>query len=268
MKTNQADWPDTVFDAPRALLDGVLDFLLPPRCLTCDTMTSKGQALCSFCWPRVQHIEKPWCLRYGTPFDHDAGVDALSPRAIADPPVFERARAVCWYSGPGRDLVLGLKFARRRELAAPMGLWMARAGQELLQDAPLIVPVPLHPRRLLQRRFNQSSDLAKAVADHSAGAFSPYILRRIRRTRAQVGLSAQQRQKNLRGAIALEDEALQMVQGRPVVLIDDVFTTGATVEVCTKVLKRAGAERVDVLVFAMAEPDHASPPAWEGVDPV
>jgi len=263
METDRADRTNRVFNAVGATLTGVLDFLLPPRCLTCDTMTSRGQALCASCWPRMQHLERPWCLRYGTPFDHDAGVDALSPRAIADPPVFERSRAVCRYSGPARDLVLGLKFARRRELAGPMGLWMARAGAELLQDGPLLVPVPLHRRRLLQRRFNQSADLAKAVAAHSAGDFSPQVLQRTRRTRAQVGLTAKQRQKNLRGAIALGDQALHLVQGRPVVLIDDVLTTGATVEVCTKVLKRAGAAQVDVLVFAMADLDGALEPASE-----
>ncbi|WP_208998552.1 ComF family protein [Roseibium aquae] len=234
---------------------GILDFLLPPRCLTCDTVTGhKGHGLCGACWSRVRFLEQPWCLRYGTPFEHEVGVDALSPRAIAFPPAFDRARGACWYSGPARDLVLGLKFARRRHLALSMGRWMARAGTELLRDRPLIAPVPLHPRRLLQRRFNQSADLAKVVASLCDSEFVPDLLRRTRHTRAQVGLNATERQKNLRGAIALTPDAGSRVFGRPVLLVDDVMTTGATMAACVKVLKQAGARQIDVLVFAIADP--------------
>lgn len=199
-------------------------------------------------------VEPPWCARLGTPFSHDLGRDGLSPKAIADPPVFNRARAAAHYSGPARDLVLALKFARRRDVAAPMGRWMARAGSELLTGDCVVVPVPLHRLRLWQRRFNQAADLASAVASVSGCAYEPDLLRRFRSTRQQVGLDASARQRNVRGAFQVRTGDRSLIAGKSVVLIDDVFTTGSTAAACTRVLERAGASTVDILTFANADP--------------
>jgi len=238
----------------RRAAGGVLDLLLPPRCLACTAETESPDGLCADCWSDMPFLEPPWCARYGTPFSHDIGKDGLSPRAIAEPPVFDRARAAARYSGPARDLVLALKFSGRRELAAPMGRWMVRAGREFLDGNSVIVPVPLHRIRLWQRRFNQAADLARAVAGISGASYAPELLHRKRRTRQQVGLDAAARQRNVRGAFGIRADPAEFVYGKQVVLVDDVLTTGATVTACTKVLKSAGAAGVDVLTFANADP--------------
>jgi len=235
-----------------------LDFVLPPRCAACDRPIGSADGLCGGCWAETPFLDAPWCERLGLPFSHDLGPGALSPTAIAEPPVFDRARAATHYDGPARDMVLGLKFQRRRELALPMGRWMARAGREFFEGSPLVVPVPLHRFRLWQRRFNQSADLARAFARSAGLEVSVTALKRNRRTKAQVGLDAKERHKNVRGAFVLAGAEAQNISGRPVILIDDVLTTGSTVSACTRVLRRAGAARVDVLTFALADParDH------------
>ncbi|TYC53409.1 ComF family protein [Rhodobacterales bacterium] len=230
-----------------------LDFLLPVRCLSCDRRVSSEHGLCASCWQKMPFYEKPWCYRLGTPFSYDMGAEVWSPRAIASPPEFGRLRSVAAFEGPARDLVHGLKFGGRRDLAGPMGSWMARAGQELLTGESLIVPVPLHWSRLIARRFNQSADLARAVAGAGGGRFEPMLLRRSRRTRRQVGLSSADRRKNVRTAFTVSDDRLADLQGRHVILIDDVITTGSTVTACCRTLLGAGAESVDVLTFAHAD---------------
>lgn len=230
----------------------VLDILLPPRCAACPQEIASDAGLCPTCWASMPFIEHPVCHRFGTPFTHEIGVEALSPRAIAEPPEFDRCRSACLYQGPARDLVHALKFSRRRELADPMGRWMVRAGREVLDASALIVPVPLHRVRLIKRQFNQSADLARAIARHSGGDYQAEVLLRVKNTRPQVGLTAKQREKNIRGAFFVPPEKRGQIAGRRVVLVDDVFTTGSTVEACSRALLRQGAVSVDVLTFAVA----------------
>ncbi len=231
----------------------LLNAFLPRRCPCCDRGVASGLGLCGTCWQQIRFLERPWCQKMGTPFTHDVGENALSPRAIADPPEFDRLRAVAFYSGPAKDLVLALKFARRRELAEAMGIWMARSGNEFLGDS-LVIPVPLHWTRLWQRRFNQAADLARVAADISGAEYAPFVLKRTKRTQQQVGLPAKERIRNVRRAFQVSGDQLQKLAGRRVVLVDDVYTTGSTVSACTKVLKSAGAGTVDVLTFALADP--------------
>lgn len=199
-------------------------------------------------------IEKPVCHRLGTPFAYDVGEDTWSPRAIASPPAFDRLRSVAFYEGSAQRLVLAYKFGGRRELARPMGKWMSNAGREFLNPDCLIVPVPLHWVRMVSRRFNQAGALAQVVAKACGGSYEPDILKRRKRTRRQVGLSARERQKNVRTAFSIDETRLDRLEGRHVVLIDDVITTGSTIAACTKTLLSAGAASVDVLTFALADP--------------
>ncbi|EFO33509.1 phosphoribosyltransferase [Roseibium sp. TrichSKD4] len=178
----------------------LLDSLLPPRCATCPEEIARGLGLCSSCWQKIRFIEVPVCHRFGTPFSHEIGPNALSPRAIASPPLFERARAACLYDGPARDMVHALKFSRRRELSEVMGRWMVRAGRELLVENSLLIPVPLHRRRLWSRQFNQAADLSNFIARQSGADYHPMLLVRSKKTSPQVGLTAKQREKNIRGA--------------------------------------------------------------------
>jgi ComF family protein len=226
-----------------------LDTLYPPTCLSCRAATGDADALCPTCWRAIRFIERPFCERLGTPFAQDLGAGLLSPQAIADPPVFRRARAVARFEdGPARRLVHRLKYSDRGELAAPLGAWMARAGADVLADADAIVPVPLHPLRLWTRRFNQAAALARAIALQSSKPFEPQWLQRVKATRSQVGLSREQRAQNVQGAFRASPGA--PIKGRRIVLVDDVLTSGATANAAARALLRAGASQVDLLVFA------------------
>jgi ComF family protein len=239
-------------DHLRQFLTAALDLVFPPTCLACRKATAAHGALCPVCWGRINFIERPYCERLGTPFPYDLGIEGLhSPDAIANPPVYARARAVARFEeGPARILVHRLKYSDRMELARPLGLWMARAGREILAEADLLVPVPLHRRRLIWRRFNQANALAAVVARACGKEVDPFALIRVKPTAPQVGLTRAQRASNVQGAFSVPDEARLSVEGRAIVLVDDVMTTGATLNAAARALLRAGAKRVDVLVFA------------------
>lgn len=178
------------------------------------------------------------------------GPGFLSAEAIANPPPFARARAAVHYEGVARRMVQGLKYGDRTDLAPWMARWMLRAGNSLITDADILVPVPLHRRRFFQRRFNQAAELARALSDLSGVAFEPEVVRRRKATRRQVGLGRSERQDNVRGAFYVPEEAGIRLRGSRVLLVDDVFTTGATVAAVSKALLGAGSQAVDVLTFA------------------
>ena len=199
----------------------------------------------------MRFIERPYCERLGIPFTHDLGYGIVSPEAIADPPAYRKARAVARYEeGPSSKLVHRLKYADRCEIALPMGRWMARAGAELLADADMLVPIPLHRRRLFLRRFNQAALLSQAIAEVLPLEIESEALRRVRATTPQVGLTRAQRASNVQGAFRVEKEHRDRLTGRRIVLVDDVLTSGATTDAAARALLRAGAAHVDVLVFA------------------
>jgi ComF family protein len=226
-----------------------LDIALPTLCVACHEPVA-GEGLCATCWAKLSFIAPPFCPRLGIPFVYDPGPGLLSMQAIADPPAYKRARAAVRYDEVARTLVHALKYHDRTDLAPSMGRWMARAGRELLDDADLLVPVPLHWRRGFSRRFNQSGALARSISQHSGVPVARDALRRIRPTEHQVGLSRAERASNVQGAFQVAVDRRPEIQGRRVILIDDVLTSGATVDACARALLRARARQVDVLVFA------------------
>ena len=235
--------------AVRSVFGLALAVALPQVCPACREPVV-GQGLCAACWSKLAFIAPPYCERLGTPFPFDPGPGVLSMEAIADPPPYSRARAAVCFDETARVLVHALKYADRLDLAPIMGRWMANAGRELTADADLLVPVPLHWRRQWQRRFNQSALLAEVIAKASGRRVSFAALRRVKATAQQVGLARTERAANVQGAFAVGPEAKIEVAGRRLVLVDDVLTSGATIEACTRALLRAGAAGVDVLVFA------------------
>jgi ComF family protein len=234
-----------------AMLGSLADLLLPPVCISCRRRVEGHGLLCGACWNEIDFISPPLCARLGVPLPFDTGERNLSAAAIANPPVYDRARAVARYDGTMRALIQSFKYGDRHEGVPLFGRWLAGAGAELLADADVIVPVPLYRARLWSRRFNQSALLAHAVGKRAGIDVDCFMLARVRRTESQVGLSAAARKKNVSGAFRVIGDR-DRLRGRRVVLIDDVVTTGATVEACARMLKRAGAARVDVLALARA----------------
>jgi ComF family protein len=233
-----------------SVLRHALEVALPPLCPSCREPLGDGVGLCAACWSKLSFIEPPYCARLGIPFTYDPGPGLLSMEAIANPPAYDRARAAVRYDDIARALVLGFKYGDRLDLAAMMGRWMARAGHELTRDADALLPVPLHWRRLWARRFNQSAALATAISEICGVPVLYDALKRVRATPQQVGLSRPERADNVQGAFRVPADQKVCVAGRRLVLIDDVLTSGATVDTCARALLRAGAAHVDVLVFA------------------
>ncbi|MET0530814.1 MAG: double zinc ribbon domain-containing protein, partial [Microvirga sp.] len=175
-QAQQSPFSSRLRQAARAVSRLSLSLLYPPTCIACQAATGEPHGLCAGCWAGMRLIERPFCERLGIPFQLDLGQPLLSPAAIADPPVFQRARAVAEYDGTASLLVHRLKYNDRLELARGLGIMMARAGRELLSEADVIVPVPLHRWRLWRRRFNQAMALAKVVSEESAIPCDPFLL--------------------------------------------------------------------------------------------
>jgi ComF family protein len=227
----------------------VLDAALPPLCPACRRPVADDGGLCPGCWSQLSFITPPYCERLGIPFAYDPGPGVLSMQAIADPPAYQRARAAVRYDEIARTLVHALKYGDRLDLAPTLGRWMVAAGAPLLAEADALVPVPLHWRRLWWRRFNQSAALAEVIAAR-VNLPVAHALARVKATRQQVGLTASERALNVQGAFRVPEAARADVKGRRLVIVDDVLTSGATIDACSRVLLRAGAATVDVLVFA------------------
>jgi ComF family protein len=244
--------PSTTLAARHAQRVGrtVLDLVLPPRCLACGAITGMPDGLCGRCWSAVAFFAPPWCAVCGLPFPHPLGDGAICAECARLRHSWDRARAVLRYDKHSRALVLALKHADATHLAGAFGRWMRRAGAEMLDEADLLVPVPLHWTRLFQRRYNQAALLARAI--HAAGGppMAPDWLLRRRRTPAQGHLGPLARARNVASAFAVRPG--RSFAGRRVVIIDDVMTTGATVAECARVLRRAGAGFIGVLTLARA----------------
>lgn len=224
---------------------------MPPVCLGCQEAVASRDSLCPQCWTDIEFISPPFCDRLGLRLPYATGEVMISAAAAARPPPYARARAVAHYDGAMRDLIHGFKFRDRQEVRRLFGTWLCRAGDQLIADADLIVPVPLYRLRLLQRRYNQSAILAKEVGRLTGLPVLTRAIRRTKRTAAQVGLTRAQRHANVRGAFEVAAGARKHIEGRRVLLIDDVITTGATAEACTITLLNAGAAEIDVLALAI-----------------
>lgn len=238
----------------RSLGSALLGLVLPPTCIACGGITGASGGLCGPCWGKLSFISRPYCERTGAPFSHDPGGPfgeaLLSAEALADPPAYDRARAAVTFDDVARGLVHKLKYADRLDLAAPMARLMLQAGAELAATAEIIVPVPLHPLRLWRRKFNQAAVLARHLAAATALPIDAGALVRRRRTPSQTALGRTARRANVAGAFAVPHAAAHCIEGRRVLLVDDVYTTGATLDACAQALRRAGASGIDALTFA------------------
>jgi ComF family protein len=235
----------------RRLWRRAIDFVAPPKCLACREAVLEPASLCLSCWANLKHIDAPYCNVLGTPFAYDQGEGAISPAALADPPNWDRARAAVAYDEASRGLVHGLKYRDTMEAGLLMARLMARAARQIIQEADVIIPVPLHRFRLWSRRFNQAAFLAQQISRQFAKPCLTDVLLRSKASRSQVGLSFDERRKNVAKVFDVTAKGIGHITGRRILLVDDVLTTGATAGSCAAVLKKAGAARVDVLTFAL-----------------
>jgi ComF family protein len=234
----------------RRLAERALDVILPPQCLSCERIVERDGVLCPECWGKATFISPPICAACGVPLEMEIGGDGLCGACLRRRPAFERARAAMVYDAASRRLILALKHGDRTDGAPALGRWLAQAGRELVSDADLIAPVPLHWTRLFKRRFNQAALIAMAIARDGDRTLAVDLLVRTRRTPRQIRMSPHQRFLNTRGAFRVKTAWWDRIQDQRVLLIDDVLTTGATAANCAKALLRGGAAAVDVLTLA------------------
>jgi ComF family protein len=239
-----------------APLGQVFDLVLPPRCPACGVIVDGDGRFCGDCWQGLRFLGGAQCDQCGEPFAHEQGPGALCGACLADAPPWRRARAALAYDGAARTAMLRFKLADRQHLAGMMAEAMRRAGREMLGPGVLLVPVPLHRWRLWRRGFNQALLLARELARGSGADLSVDGLMRVRATRPSVGLGAEARAANVRGAFRVR--APEVFLGRAVVLVDDVLTSGATAAACARTLLAAGAASVDVLTYARVVRDRSS----------
>ena len=232
----------------KQLAASALDLVFPPRCASCACMVASPGALCGACFAELSFITAPCCACCGLPFGFHLDEGALCGECIKDMPPFRLARAALQYDDRSRLQVLGLKFHDRTQFVPMMARLMKQAGAECFYGADALVPVPLHFRRLLRRGFNQSALLARALARDTGIRVHYRALVRRKYTPPQAGLTRAQRLDNVRGVFIAHPRA--QVRGKVLVLVDDVYTTGATVKACAKALLRAGAIEVRVLTLA------------------
>ena len=227
---------------------GALDLLFPPQALDGGPRPLAG-GFSAEGWSRIRFLDGPVCDGCGAPFEYDLG--ARCAACVARPRAFDAARAACLYDETSRDPILKLKHADRTDLAPMLARWISRAASGLIEEADAIAPVPLHPLRLLRRRYNQAAEIARPLCELTGTPYLADALRRRRATPTQGGRSGSGRRRNVAGAFEVIKP--EKVAGLRILLIDDVLTTGATAEACARALKGAGAARVDLAVVARVQ---------------
>jgi ComF family protein len=219
------------------------DLLFPPLCVACRGRVREPHSLCAECWSKISFIEGAMCAACGVPFDVDPGSETLCGACHAKPHDFARARALFRYDDASKPLLLTFKYGDRLDHAPAFSRWLERSGRALLDEADLIVPVRW---RLWRRRYNQAAVLAAWLARFTGRPCDPLALERKRATPSQGEMpSAKARRRNVLGAFRVPRERIVRIKGRNILLVDDVFTTGATLNACARALKRAGAARID-----------------------
>ncbi|WP_170327798.1 ComF family protein [Ruegeria arenilitoris] len=233
-----------------------VQLIYPPRCLGCGELTEQDFGLCGQCWRDTPFIGGVMCESCGVPLPGEADGHRIEcDDCMKTPRPWQDGRAALLYDGKARSLILALKHGDRPELAKPAARWMAQAGRELFRDDMLIAPVPLHWSRLLKRRYNQSALLAQHLGRQTELDVCPDLLVRRVRTPVLDGKTASERAETLADAIVTHPKRLHRMQGRDVLLVDDVMTSGATLSACARVCLAAGANHIFVLVLARVAKD-------------
>ena len=223
----------------------LLDFALPARCGGCGTIVDEVHSFCPDCWKQVEFLGESGCTTCGLPLE---ATDAeLCGVCVARPPRIQRTRSAVAYDDLSRSIAIRLKYGRKVALARTMARYMAPLVRSEDEEA-ILVPVPLHRSRLWRRGFNQSALVAAELARRTGLRSEPRLIKRTKRTPALKGMSLSQRRRTVAGAFTVDASA--ELEGRTVVLVDDVLTTGSTANACARALKRAGAGRIELVSWA------------------
>lgn len=231
-------------------LKRLLNTILPPRCTSCHALVEDAGMVCADCWRELEFIASPLCKKCGFPFPYAMEEEALCGTCASEEPRFTLARAALRYNDKSAALISHFKYADRTYAAPLFAKWMTQAGADCLKDAELLVPVPLHPRRLFARRYNQAALLVQQIGKLTGKPIALQALVRRKHNPPQVSLSQIQRRQNVKNIFSAHPNYGKHMAGKHVVLIDDVMTTGATIIECTKAISRAGAASVRVLTLA------------------
>lgn len=233
----------------RVLIRSLIDFVLPPRCPLCSAQVDSpdSPSLCASCFSEVTFITPPYCLKCGTPFASQTEESHLCGQCMAGTNAYDMARAIYAFSGSAREAIHAFKYRKKTYLAKILiGLMEGRPPPLRISQYDKLVPVPLHRNRLSQRGYNQSVLLAREMGRRHGVPVDEGALKRTRDSIPQVELTGAERQKNVKGVFSLEGDVVE----KKILLVDDVFTTGATVNECAKVLRKGGARRIDVFTLA------------------
>lgn len=231
----------------KSFFANTVDIIYPPQCLSCRKLVGQKGNLCSDCWEGIHFLSDPQCDQCGIPFEFETGKEMLCGNCITKEPPYKKARSVFKYDDASRSLITGFKYSDKLHISDHFAKWMLRVGKEFIDEADIIVPVPLHRVRLFMRRYNQAALLSKSLGNNSGLNVCNDMLVRSKNTRPQAGLLFKQRALNVRGAFKINPKYTSYIVGKNIILVDDVMTTGATIEACAKVLKKAGAASVNVL---------------------
>lgn len=241
----------TLFRQGLRPLKGLLNLVLPPRCLACAVLVREPDSFCDTCWQKLHFVGGAICSQCGIPFEDSSHVGMICGACLHEPPAYTQARSLWVYGEASREAILAFKHADRPEYARAFARLMKRVADEMAGEEPsILVPVPLHRWRLWQRGYNQSALLAQHLGKTLGWPVSLDALVRTNRTRSQNGLTRRERRKNVKGAFTVLPGRAALIHKCRVVLIDDVLTTGATVEACSRALLKAGAREVRVLTIA------------------
>ena len=232
----------------------IVDFALPPRCLGCGIIVDQPYRFCLDCWSRLVFLGDPCCSRCAQPFEYDSGPNTLCGGCLAEPPLFDRLRAAVVYDEIPRRVALKLKYGGRPGVAETIARFLDRHFDDV--GSALLAPVPLHRWRIWKRGYNQSALIASAIARRRGAVARLDLLERVKSTPPLKGLNPRERNAAVRGAFRISAKHEAVVPGRRIILVDDVYTSGATANACARVLKRAGAAEVEVLCWARVVRSH------------
>ncbi|MDB2415140.1 ComF family protein [Rickettsiales bacterium] len=236
--------------AAKSIINNVVNIIYPPQCFSCNVSIYEHGHLCPECWESIQFVRPPYCQKCSFPFEYSIEGENLCAECIKSPPAFNKARCAFLYDDNSRKIVTSFKFGDKTHSHMTLAKMMISSATDLLKEVDIIVPVPLHRLRLLKRKYNQSAILAHSISKYTDIAVVPDLLIRNRNTPPQSGLTQRQRHKNMKNAFSVREKYHQFIDEKKVMLIDDVMTTGATIEACTKALFKSGAAEVYVLTLA------------------